>query len=74
MAECRKCGKRIMFLKTSRGTSMPVDYDEEHKDDKLFNRTIHTSHFATCPKAEEFRKTKKKTRKAKDFVYKLRGV
>lgn len=43
MAACRACGASIRFESTASGKLMPVDADG-------------TSHFATCPQAERFRK------------------
>ncbi len=35
---------------------MPVDADTAKPGDVLFDGTKHTSHFATCPQANEHRK------------------
>jgi hypothetical protein len=43
MATCRGCGAVIAFAETARGKLMPIDIDG-------------TSHFATCPQAERFRR------------------
>lgn len=43
MAACRACGVAITFEETKNGKLMPVDADG-------------TSHFATCPQADRFRK------------------
>jgi hypothetical protein len=42
---CRGCGARIYWLVMDSGARMPVDPDG-------------TSHFATCPQANRFRKPK----------------
>lgn len=42
-ARCRACRAEISFAPTSTGKLMPVDADG-------------TSHFATCPQADRFRK------------------
>jgi len=47
--KCRKCGKDILWVKTSFGNSMPVS---ENHDGTLI------SHFADCPAAGYFRKKK----------------
>jgi hypothetical protein len=54
---CRGCGARILWVKTKKGASMPVD---------VVQKTIVTvegevvsgfeSHFASCPEASSFRK------------------
>jgi len=41
--KCRSCGAPIEWVKTDAGKWMPVDPDG-------------TSHFATCPDAEKWRK------------------
>ena len=45
-AKCKKCGKKIFFLPTKTGKQMPITLGL-------------ISHFADCPNAKEFRKTKK---------------
>lgn len=52
---CRACGKEIVFLKTINGKNIPVDYNT-YDNETVFNHKFHTSHFATCPAAKEFRK------------------
>lgn len=56
---CKKCGAKIVFVNTSKGNVMPVDFSANISDWSLFNKDIHTSHFATCQFADEFRKKKK---------------
>lgn len=58
-ARCRGCRALIYWIKTSNGKNMPVDVDG-------------TSHFATCPKADQFRhynpdKDPKRTRQYRLF-------
>lgn len=63
-SQCRSCGKVIVWLKTSRGKSIPVDLPATMKDPDmgafapgtLFDATKHISHFATCPEAKKWRK------------------
>lgn len=43
MAQCQACAAEIEFILTAHGKHMPIDADG-------------TSHFATCPQAERFRK------------------
>jgi len=61
---CRACGKALVFLETSRGTSMPVDAETVPADGDFgrFDPAVHVSHFVTCPNADVFRK---KTRRRK---------
>lgn len=51
-----KCNARIVWLKTSAGRNIPVDADSVDADDELFDSSKHTSHFATCVDAKDFRK------------------
>ena len=55
---CRSCGEYIVFLKTATGKSMPVDADSVDEGDDQFDHTKHVSHFATCPDAGKFRKSR----------------
>ena len=48
LAECRSCGESIVWCITASGKKMPVN---EPTDD-----TPTTSHFATCPEADKWRK------------------
>lgn len=68
---CRKCGAMIRFIRTAKGTTHPVDAvarvalvlsDGTVKhgrlavlDDDGRAYAGYTSHFATCPHANEFR-------------------
>lgn len=47
-AECRSCGAPILWCVTARGKKMPVDVPADDEPT--------TSHFATCPNAQEWRK------------------
>lgn len=64
-SNCRGCGAQIVWAETDAGKRMPIDA----KGEKRFTMTTtgparyrvsmietFTSHFATCPKAEHFRK------------------
>lgn len=46
-------------MKTVKGKSMPVNYDYEIINEKEFDPSRMSSHFDTCPKADEHRKPKK---------------
>jgi hypothetical protein len=48
-ANCRGCGAAIEWFTTPSGKKMPFDVD---KDGNI------ESHFATCPKADTFRKAR----------------
>jgi len=61
---CKGCGADIIWIKTQSGKSMPVDakpisgYPAPLLSTVLVHEMvkIHMSHFATCPKADKFRK------------------
>ena len=63
MANCRKCGKEIRFIKTLRGRWMPIDPNPtEEQQRKKTSITIEggniieaVPHWATCTAPEEFR-------------------
>lgn len=55
MSECRSCGARILWMKTAKGKNMPVDFDVDIEQEKEFDRDRMTSHFDTCPSAEQHR-------------------
>jgi hypothetical protein len=58
---CRRCGARIVFLRTIKGNAMPVDAGTVKEGDTLFlKHEGHMPHWATCKFANEFRKHKKK--------------
>jgi hypothetical protein len=60
LATCKSCGAKIVFLKTTSGKFIPVNYESvlENKiaSYEIFNSKKHTSHFATCPNASKHRK------------------
>ena len=51
---CKRCGKRIEFWRTPQANLMPLEESETAANVML-------CHFATCPHAEEFRKSKIET-------------
>ena len=51
---CRGCGDPVYWIKTKAGQNMPLNPDG-------------TSHFATCPKANQFRKKESVCQKHFDF-------
>ena len=62
---CRSCQTPIVFLKTTKGKNIPVDFDTLTESDKFdlqkgnkffFRHGEHISHFATCPNAAQHRK------------------
>lgn len=84
---CRACGARILFIKTVKGKTMPVDAEPVSfvPDTNGFAKYVtadgyvvtgviplpgdkdvhegYISHFATCPSASAFRKSRKSDRK-----------
>jgi hypothetical protein len=63
------CGKMMAWLKTSNNKNIPVDVETLSDSDRhelahglkvVFDPKRHTSHFATCPNSEKYRKEKKK--------------
>lgn len=59
MNKCAGCGAEIKWIKTKTGSRMPVN--AELKTIVTENGEIvrgYESHFATCPKADSFRKKK----------------
>ncbi len=54
---CRGCGAKIVWLRTSHGKNIPVNF-ETYTDERMFDPRYHISHFSNCPKSKEFRKKK----------------
>ena len=63
---CRSCGAEIIWCVTSKGKKMPVDAEPEMRvvmiaDNRKKGQVnahmmpTHTSHFATCPNADDHR-------------------
>lgn len=57
ITNCDGCGAAIVFLQTERGR-MPVNAETVDPNDREFMPKKHVSHFAGCPKAEQFRRGK----------------
>jgi hypothetical protein len=67
MANCKGCGAEIIWAMTEREKPMPLDAKSEKRfilrlpqGDRASTQLVetYTSHFVTCPKADEFRKDK----------------
>lgn len=56
-SQCQ-CGAKMLWLKTRIGARIPVNFEERFKDDKDFDRAKHIAHFATCPMAKKFRRSR----------------
>lgn len=56
--KCQGCGKWIVWFVTSNGKRMPVDEETTEPTDAQHQLDLkrHVSHFATCPKAAEYRR------------------
>jgi hypothetical protein len=50
------CGADIVWLVTSNGKNMPVNADTIQEGDNQFDHKRHVAHWATCPKAQSFRR------------------
>lgn len=48
-SKCKECGQAITWLLTRNKKKIPVD-GELIAIEQLFDRTVHTPHFETCPK------------------------
>ena len=69
-SKCRGCGAEIRWIKTEANKAMPVDANPRNfyveridSADGISRQTWkmmsgYESHFATCPKADQFRKKK----------------
>lgn len=70
-ARCRTCEAPIIWATTKSGVSMPLDEQPTPKGnmvivagktwhaneaDRRLHRSLYTSHFATCPDADEHRR------------------
>jgi len=59
VSTCRACGALIIFLRTKAGKQAPVDAHSVEPTDVEFDPKKHATHFASCPKADEFRRRKR---------------
>lgn len=55
-SNCRSCGRQVVWIKTATEKKMPIDAETWEPGDETFDRTRHTSHFASCPQAKAWRK------------------
>lgn len=53
---CRSCNAQVIWFKTPAGKSMPVDAGTVEAGEYELDLKRHTSHFATCPKADQHRR------------------
>ena len=57
---CNGCGVEIVWGVTAKGSKVPLNPPEKRyiqgRSGKYIMVDTHTSHFATCPQADQFRK------------------
>ena len=56
---CQGCGAAILWMYTIAKRLIPVDYEPRLEDIDQFDEKKMVSHFATCAKASQFRKSRK---------------
>lgn len=63
---CKGCGAKVRWVKTANGNRMPLDVEPVAKNVMVefmgayvLAKEAYTSHFATCPKADELRGKKR---------------
>lgn len=61
--ECTGCGAAVVWLRTRNDSKQIVDIETWHGE-ITYDHTKHRSHWATCPRADEFRKRKAATDQA----------
>jgi hypothetical protein len=60
LCKCKGCGAKIIWMYTVAKRMIPVDYKPELEGIDQFDEKKMVSHFATCSKASDFRKSRKK--------------
>jgi hypothetical protein len=58
VSKCRSCQAPIVWMQTRSGKKMPVDAEGLTDADEVFSKAKHSSHWDTCPNAEQHRKEK----------------
>jgi hypothetical protein len=58
--QCSSCGASIVWFRTLAGKKMPVDESSTQPTDAAhqLDLTRHKSHFATCPNANQHRRSR----------------
>ena len=54
-AKCKSCNAEIVWIKTNVSKPILVNADT-YNGDEIYNSKLHTSHFATCPDANKWRR------------------
>lgn len=69
MRKCKGCGAEIIWARNENGKMIPLDakapvyiIDPDNPDHCVRSNYAHVSHFATCPKANEFSGSKRKAK------------
>lgn len=69
-SECRSCDASIVWMRTVNDKNIPVDTDTVDEENlewttgdhgnqvPVFDPSEHTSHFATCPNADQHRRSR----------------
>lgn len=58
IVRCSSCHAKIIWFKTEAGKNMPVDADTVEPEDDEYDPPRHISHFATCPNADQHRRSR----------------
>ena len=58
---CRSCNARVVWMRSRQSNLLlvdlaTVDLSAKGPDRDLFNHHVHSSHFVTCPQADEWRR------------------
>lgn len=56
--QCRSCNAPIVWFTTVSGKRTPIDADTVKPEDEVLDLKRHTSHFATCPNANQHRRAR----------------
>lgn len=54
--QCKSCGADIVWLVTKNKKMIPVDADTVVEGEEIFDSDTMTTHFETCPDADNWRK------------------
>lgn len=57
VSACRSCGAQVVWMENPKtGKKMPVNAETVEKGDEHLDLGHQTSHFATCPQADKWRR------------------
>lgn len=62
MSECKSCEAEIIWIKTEKGKNHPVNAEPikmwvQNEDETWSIKDCYTSHFSSCPDADDHRQT-----------------